>query len=106
MMMTVLIYSRKQGLTLNEEDIMTIPPEYYICQERDQHGIGTGRWIWEVYDPASGGPIETGVAIDRQRADVAGRAVRELVELAEGYQMGNYKRGVINSANVRRCDYV
>ena len=56
-------------------------PEFDVIPERDRYGVPTGRYVWEVYDAASGGPITSGTSWSKARATSAGRVARDLAEV-------------------------
>lgn len=55
-------------------------PEFDVHPERDRHSVPTGRFVWEVYDAATGGPIKSGVEFSKEHAHAAGKSVLKSVE--------------------------
>ena len=52
---------------------------FEVTVERDRHGTPTGMYIYEVYDSASGGPIEGGSCHCPRKAETMGAMVRNRI---------------------------
>lgn len=68
-------------------------PEFDVQPERDRHGDPTGRYVWEVFDAETNGPITAGIESTMSKALQTGRAQRLIVESSglycdecEGYE--------------------
>ena len=64
-----------------------MPPEYDLIAERNpRHYYKTGRYIWTVFDAATQGPIESGIAQSMSEAARIGGSRRYVIENSELYK--------------------
>jgi len=74
---------KKETLVGNVDDHPII--NYHIDREyHPYHGYWTGRFIWEVYEAASGGPIVGGTEDSFEMAAIIGRNARNQAEIDFG----------------------
>ena len=71
-------------------------PEFSVSPERDHQHIPTGRWCWDVFDAATQGPIQSGVELSREMANIVGFNVRNMTE--ERFYMEGSGNGTRNSS--------
>jgi len=57
-------------------------PELDVFSERDRQYIPTGKWCWEVFNASSQGPIQGGIEISKEMANIVGSNVRNMTEVS------------------------